>query len=114
MYAFMEQGDRLFIAPLIGNPMRNNVDVQPLASLIAIGVVLMTPAAVNMMSEFFKAPTFKWTATAFQQVGAGASVPGQLGGAAMKDVIRQHGAAGGAWGVAAQLFGVGTSGGGHH
>jgi hypothetical protein len=90
MYAFLQQSSQLWVAPLIGNPMRNGGDFQPISSLIAVVIILMTPSAVNMMKEFFKAPTFKWTATAFQQIGAGSAVPGRVASGGMNQLFGVH------------------------
>lgn len=58
-----------FVPPLIGNPGQGAQSL--LASLIGLGIILMTPQVVNMMKEAFKAPQMKYTAAIGQAVGVG-------------------------------------------
>lgn len=59
-----------FYPPLIG-PLYNP---ELLSSLIAVGIILMTPQVVNMMRDTLKAPQFKYTAAIGQAVGVGTGV----------------------------------------
>lgn len=69
MIAFKEATDRtnLFVPPLIGNPSSTSA----ISGLIGLGVILMTPAVVDMMKDLLKAPQFKYTAAIGQSIGAG-------------------------------------------
>lgn len=63
-----------FIAPLIGNPLRN--DLAPIGSLIALGIIWMTPQVVNMTKELIKSPQFKYGAALGEAFGAGQRLAG--------------------------------------
>lgn len=63
------QGIGFFTPPLVGNP--TGGDASPLAALIGIGVILMTPQVVVMMKELLKSPQLKYTAAIGQAVGVG-------------------------------------------
>lgn len=66
MQAFENTGKgQLFVPPLIGNP----GDPDALASIIGMTIILMTPGVATMMRDIFKAPSFKYTAVAGQQLG---------------------------------------------
>lgn len=91
MYAFTNQSTSVFVAPLIGNPVGNGgTDFQPIASLIAVGIVLMTPSVAEMMKDFLKAPTFKYTAAIGQQLSAGTAVPTRVGQGIMNQAAGTH------------------------
>ncbi|OGH12140.1 MAG: hypothetical protein A2857_02020 [Candidatus Levybacteria bacterium RIFCSPHIGHO2_01_FULL_36_15] len=65
--------NNFFMPPLIGNV--GGVDGPAIiASLLGLGIILMTPAAVTMVRDTLKAPTFKYIAAIGASIGAGAAV----------------------------------------
>lgn len=72
-----------FVPPLIGNPVSNGT----IGSLIALGIILMTPNVVNMLKAALKAPK---TETGFgAAIGAGYQIPAR----SLKGAVATYGAA---------------------
>lgn len=59
---------QFFVPPLIGNAAQPNY----IGSLIAIGIILLTPQVVNITRDLFKPPPFKYSAGIGQALGVGA------------------------------------------
>lgn len=57
-----------FVPPMVGS----STNIEVLASLIGLGIILMTPQVLNMMKDAIKAPQLKYTAAIGQAVGVGA------------------------------------------
>ncbi|MBI4130073.1 hypothetical protein HY468_02035 [Candidatus Roizmanbacteria bacterium] len=64
------QAGVVFVPPMIGSPNQQG-SFQPIASLIGLGFILMTPVVVQMMKDLLKAPQFKYMAAIGQSVGSG-------------------------------------------
>ncbi|MCL5970186.1 MAG: hypothetical protein M1450_01640 [Patescibacteria group bacterium] len=63
--------DGIFTPPLIGNPTPYANNPSPITSIIALGILLLTPQVVAMMKDALKAPQFKYTAAIGQAIGKG-------------------------------------------
>lgn len=70
MDAIENGGPNTFVPPLIGNPSAGESQ-KYLASLIGLGIILLTPDVVNMVKKVFKAPVFP-LAPIIQALGVGA------------------------------------------
>lgn len=79
-------GGGLFVPPLVGNPQ----DLSSISSLVGMTIILMTPGAVMMTRDILKAPTFKYTAVAGQQLQAGMKPPSRIYGGVMSSVFGTH------------------------
>lgn len=107
-FAFRVPSHELFVPPLIGNPNVPNA----LGSLIGLGIILITPQAMTMTKELFKAPQFKYTASIGQAIGAGQSMGGKLTGGVWKRLwkVDTNGNAKGplsTWASTAKYYGLG-------
>jgi hypothetical protein len=69
-----------FVPPFIGYPGNPN----ELAGIIGFAIVLITPEALNITREKFKAPDFKYMATVGKAVGAGQGMVGGFTGGVSK------------------------------
>ncbi len=63
-----------FIPPLIGNLIQPN----QIGELIGLGIILMSPTAIDIMRDLLKAPQFKYSAAIGQAVGVGTGAPGGI------------------------------------
>ncbi|RJQ38419.1 hypothetical protein C4559_01370 [Candidatus Microgenomates bacterium] len=63
--------DGIFTPPLIGNPTPYANNPSPITSIIALGILLLTPQVVAIMKDALKAPQFKYTAAIGQAIGKG-------------------------------------------
>lgn len=66
----------LFTPPLIGNP---NLGAG-FGSIIAMGIIFITPKVAEMTQEMFKSPQFKYTAAIGEALGVGQKATGEFGG----------------------------------
>lgn len=64
-----------FTPPLLGNLGNTNF----LASIIGVGVILLTPQVIEMMHELFKVPPFKYSGGINQAIGVGTGVTNVAG-----------------------------------
>lgn len=67
----------IFVPPLIGNPQPGNGAQSPVAYLIALGFVLMTPTATNITRGFLKVEPNKNAQSIFQAIGKGTGTLGK-------------------------------------
>lgn len=69
-------GSSPFVPPLIGNPNEHKA----IGSLIALGIILLTPQVLNMMRDLLKTPQFKYMGAVGQAIGVGTGAfPGVMG-----------------------------------
>lgn len=73
-----------FVPPFIGNPGSPNA----IASLLGLGVILLTPQVVTMTRDVFKAPQNKYAPGVGQALGVGKKVISGPAGALWKNVTR--------------------------
>lgn len=72
---FNKTGETLFVPPLIGNPNPDGTG-SALAALIGMGIIFITPKALEITKETLKAPTFKYTSAIGEALGTGAGFHG--------------------------------------
>ncbi|MBP9718934.1 MAG: hypothetical protein KBD46_00530 [Candidatus Levybacteria bacterium] len=108
MTAFQIAPGGVFVPPLIGD----TGNVQLIADLIGLAIILMTPGVVQMMRDILKAPGFKYAAQAGKSLSDGITPVKRVGQGTINEFWGIHAPAGGAShggtpGAIARILGLG-------